>query len=494
MANLSGADLNALAQMKQDLERQASALQAVANAATAGVNTLNQLWEGPDSRAFTQQWATDHRAKLLQAVSELNSAAETIERNRQAQEQTSAADGGGPVLTNGPRGPGFPGGGSNPIQPTPPDEVFNTDYMDDFIGLEVPVSDPARLNVLMEQLMGDDLTETETKAVLTEIAELRGYEDPADFVAQYDQYLDLADRAGAPLDVDRHPDFLGGTTSLRFGTVVGDVLGVDPVFGALLSPAGGLIGPGMDAYEPGDNDAIGYHGVFHDAAGYLYNSHDNLGPGYDYLDRSPLPTSWNYTGQITGVSWWVGTHPGLDVDASQLGLLAPESLGPVPLSLSESLSDGGFEEVAGQVFVVREGLNQLDDGISRLVEGDASGFGVIGEGTKDLVAGTADNLWDFGIKSLPGDPPSFVPDAPWEVPGALWDSTTDAAADAWDTTTDVATDAWDTTTDVATDAWDSSTDAASDAWDSTADAASDAWDSTTDAASDTWRGLTEILG
>lgn len=107
------------------------------------------------------------------------------------------------------------------------------------------------------------------------------------------------------IDLSRHGDFMGSTASLRYGKVVGDVYGIDPVFrGALLNPTGGLVGPGDDSYEPSDNDAIGYHGIFHDAAGYLYNHQGKIGPGYDYMDRDPFATSNSLTGQVGGISWW----------------------------------------------------------------------------------------------------------------------------------------------------------------------------------------------
>ncbi len=63
---------------------------------------------------------------------------------------------------------------------------------------------------------------------------------------------------------------MGSTSQLRYGKVVGDVFGVDPMFGAMLNPTGGLVGPDNKALD-GDSTALGYHGVVHDAAGYLYN-------------------------------------------------------------------------------------------------------------------------------------------------------------------------------------------------------------------------------
>lgn len=99
-----------------------------------------------------------------------------------------------------------------------------------------------------------------------------------------------------------HPNFMGSTSQLRSGQVVGDAFGMDPAFGALLNPSGGLVGPGNMAFD-GDDSATGYHGAVHDAAGYLYNYH-NQGPGYDYLGLEGRDTSSPLSGQRAGISYW----------------------------------------------------------------------------------------------------------------------------------------------------------------------------------------------
>jgi hypothetical protein len=99
-----------------------------------------------------------------------------------------------------------------------------------------------------------------------------------------------------------HPNFMGSTSQLRSGEVVGDAFGMDPAFGALLNPSGGLVGPGNNAFD-GDDSALGYHGAVHDAAGYLYNYHDQ-GPGYDYMGLEGRDTSSPLSGQRAGISYW----------------------------------------------------------------------------------------------------------------------------------------------------------------------------------------------
>jgi uncharacterized protein YukE len=94
-AGVSGADLDELARLATRIERSAARLATVTNAASADVSALNRIWDGPDAAQFRQAWLNTHRPRLNRAVQELHDAAATIERNRQAQEFTSAADGTG---------------------------------------------------------------------------------------------------------------------------------------------------------------------------------------------------------------------------------------------------------------------------------------------------------------------------------------------------------------------------------------------------------------
>jgi hypothetical protein len=103
---------------------------------------------------------------------------------------------------------------------------------------------------------------------------------------------------------------MGSNTQLRYGKVVGDAFGIDPVFGAMLNPTGGLVGPDNWSIS-GDDTAVGYHGVVHDAAGYLYNYH-GVGPGYDYLGRENRDTSSPLSGQREGIAHWRELVGGLD--------------------------------------------------------------------------------------------------------------------------------------------------------------------------------------
>lgn len=132
-----------------------------------------------------------------------------------------------------------------------------------------------------------------------------------------------------PVDEKRHPDFLASRGQLLFGKVLGDAFGIHEVFASLLSPTGGLVGPGndllakkvdfkvgpfkgsfdlkIDALHLAADNPIAMHGTVHDAAGYLLNYHD-VGPGYNYLGSriEPLSTNDPLSGQISGIfTYWL---------------------------------------------------------------------------------------------------------------------------------------------------------------------------------------------
>jgi hypothetical protein len=109
-----------------------------------------------------------------------------------------------------------------------------------------------------------------------------------------------------------HHRHMGSIDQLRFGTLVGDSLGgIDPVFGALLSPTGGIPGAGNNeignaAYlAGGGRDVVTLHGTAHDAAGYLRN-YQNLGPGYNYVPgaRAYLGDTNPLAGQLNGLDFY----------------------------------------------------------------------------------------------------------------------------------------------------------------------------------------------
>ncbi len=151
---------------------------------------------------------------------------------------------------------------------------------------------------------------------------------------------------------------------------MGEILGIDPVFGALLNPTGGLVGPGSDSFEPGDNTAIGYHGIFHDASGYIYNHFDDAGEGYLYLGKEELNllTSNPVAGQVTGPWHWHNQpHLGLEGGMSPSdGVIILDStknmtINGVVQGAIDSTIDWGQQQVDGAIDWVQSQGNQAID-------------------------------------------------------------------------------------------------------------------------------------
>jgi WXG100 family type VII secretion target len=191
---------------------------------------------------------------------------------------------------------------ANPHLVRDPHGLFTPDYMDGLIGSQFEGAG-SELGDAMNGLLEADTPE-EADGYLVVIAELRG-RPIEEMRSEYGKFQELAaerDAAGGVGGLSGHPSFMGSNTQMRYGSVVGDAFGIDPVFGAMLNPTGGLVGPGNWAIA-GDDTAVGYHGVVHDAAGYLHTYH-NAGPGYDYLGREGRDTSSPLSGQREGISYW----------------------------------------------------------------------------------------------------------------------------------------------------------------------------------------------
>jgi hypothetical protein len=110
-----------------------------------------------------------------------------------------------------------------------------------------------------------------------------------------------------PLD-NENWNIWGSCRQLKFGKIIVDTmeLEIDPIFGALLNPTGGIVGPGNKSLLSGRcYDPIVMHGIVHDAGGYLYNYH-KFGPGYNYLKTklTIFPTKSPLSSQIYGFYYW----------------------------------------------------------------------------------------------------------------------------------------------------------------------------------------------
>lgn len=225
----------------------------------------------------------------------------------------------------GAGGTGASGGvGGNPLVANDPANVFNDGYMRNLKAStdHIAGADSAQLRNAMNTLARIPVTPDnmgEINQALQQVADARG-RPVSEIRREYERYLQLRQQAQEfgprngqempPALSGIHSDFMGSTSQLRYGKVVGDVLGVDPVFASMLNPTGGMVGPGNAAFDA-DATAVGMHGIVHDAAGYLYNFH-NTGPGYDYLGREGRNTADPLSGQREGIRYWREITPGIN--------------------------------------------------------------------------------------------------------------------------------------------------------------------------------------
>lgn len=109
-----------------------------------------------------------------------------------------------------------------------------------------------------------------------------------------------------------HQAFWGSRQQLLSGKVIADWVdkengSLDPLFGVLLQPTSGRVGPGDTGWFHDilfdDRGHMAYHSAVHDAFGYLLNFHQT-GPGYDYMNNSYLSTDNCMAGQWGGIEFW----------------------------------------------------------------------------------------------------------------------------------------------------------------------------------------------
>lgn len=204
-----------------------------------------------------------------------------------------------------------------------------------------------------------------------------------------------------PLDEDKHPDFMASRGQLMFGKVLGDAFGIHEVFASLLSPTGGLVGPGnkfagpIDAFHLSADNPIALHGTVHDAAGYMLNYHEE-GPGYNYRDSwvEPFGTNNPLAGQISGIAYWT----------AQAG---PEYV---------------VTRVDAAVIEVEKALKSVCDAVTGVIDNMLAEF--------LSKAGQGDNVIEAGDKEL--DVAEAIADAA--------NKAKDATTEAYDTASDAVTD------------------------------------------------------
>ncbi len=201
--------------------------------------------------------------------------------------------------------------------------LFSEDYMKKLKGAPIKGEGSPDLKKLMQEI-AKGFPAQRRDGLMKELEAAVGTPPTADRLsADYDRFLVVRKQQAAAakkkkkddveaLDEKDHPDFMASRSQLQFGKVLGDAFGIHPVFACLLSPTGGLVGPGNTSVQLDPDNPVALHGVVHDAAGHL-KSYFGEGPGYTYRDEgeSILEKDWllggkaaPLTGQFSGIAYW----------------------------------------------------------------------------------------------------------------------------------------------------------------------------------------------
>lgn len=214
----------------------------------------------------------------------------------------SLGGGGGSAVASG--GNIRPSAVANPLFAGDPARVFTANNLQSLVGVRFAGAGSSGLRQAL-LVLAKNPTGAELEATLRKIAELRGvpYEQ---IKSQYDKFLKVQAQAaseaaekGLPpppgLESILQSEFIGSEQQLRSGKLVGDAFGIDPVFGALLNPQGGLAAGNA---VPPANSPSAYHAATQDAAGYLTQFH-HAGPGLNYTGAGESDAAglnfWNQT-------------------------------------------------------------------------------------------------------------------------------------------------------------------------------------------------------
>jgi len=120
MGEVWGADTAQLRTLATTVRDQTQTLETARTQVDGLIDDL--AWFGPNAEEFRAEWTATHRAGISAAIDTLTQAGDALDRNADAQDETSedaglgGAGGGGPVGTSAPGGPG----GGVPTAPTVP--------------------------------------------------------------------------------------------------------------------------------------------------------------------------------------------------------------------------------------------------------------------------------------------------------------------------------------------------------------------------------------
>jgi hypothetical protein len=264
------------------------------------------------------------------------------------------------------------------------------------------------------------------------------------------------DDVSPDLATDIHDEFTGSLPQLRFGSILGEVFGIDPVFGALISPTGGLAGPGNKSVQLSDNNPVALHGTVHDAAGYLTNAH-GTGPGYNYLNKSwELSTTNKFSGQVSGIEHWTNAAIQDFVDQTMNKLKKAASSVWTGAKNIASKAWQGTKNAASKVW---QGTKNI---ASKAWQGTKNVASKVAKGAK-LIAKKAYNGAKLAIdKTVEGAKKAI--DAVWEGAKSIGKATQATAISAWNGVTSAAHSVVDGAKNVASNAWEGTKNVTSSAW------------------------------
>ncbi|HLF36616.1 MAG TPA: WXG100 family type VII secretion target, partial [Anaerolineales bacterium] len=270
-------DYDLLAQIAQAFGQHASQTKASLLRIQREVNTLQSGdWIGTGATAFYREM----NDQVLPSLKRLGAALETADRTlrqvsqiiKQAEEEAARLlrlDGSGALgaALGGGLGGALGGtagsvgellGGQTPASflARDPAGLFSGDYMRGLIGLQIQGAG-SELGDAMNGLMGATGAD-DAEGYLVIIAELRGR--PLDDIrSEFDRFQEVRGQRDAAVAAGKdavpglsgvNSGFNGSNTQMRYGQMVGDAFGIDPVFGAMLNPTGGLVGPGNFTLHP----------------------------------------------------------------------------------------------------------------------------------------------------------------------------------------------------------------------------------------------------
>jgi WXG100 family type VII secretion target len=189
---------------------------------------------------------------------------------------------------------------NNPFS-TAANQAFSPASLSNLAGANLRGAGSAAIANAMQTLLGNPTPEQE-EAALKAIAEARG-RALEEIRAEYEKFKQLRDVIRQTTGLTQTPvlpdNWMGSVDQLRSGYLIGQVFGIDPVFGAMLYPSGGIPGDTgglFDASEP----AARFHWSTQSAASFLKSRFD-IGPGPNYMRGSVLDAIRFWRNQVSNI-------------------------------------------------------------------------------------------------------------------------------------------------------------------------------------------------